>query len=329
MLLLSSIGAVAAADAADAPRKAPAPVVDVPFFSVNDNRLSYAYLPTATNPGGANAGRIEKHVFAFTHFDAWAYGTNFINLSYLRSNDLDPANPCPVVATGCTGRSDFFGQVRSTFGFNQIFDTRAFAFGALNNVSFEVGADLGTSNSYFASATNGFLAGVQFAFTLPYKGYINVAPVFFEAIDHNGFQQCGLVAPPCLTDGATRTDPTWRIETNYNMPLGFLPESLPLSISGYLTVTGPKGTQAAPLTVDRPSNAPTKVEILTEPIRLTLDASRMAWGPKYTHFLDVWVAYRYWQNKFGYDHVLSGSCTGRFSGSCTESSLYTGVTVKF
>ena len=25
-------------------------------------------------------------------------------------------------------------------------------------------------------------------------------------------------------------------------------------------------------------------------------------GPKYSHFVDVWVAYRYWQNKFGLDH---------------------------
>ena len=61
---------------------------------------------------------------------------------------------------------------------------------------------------------------------------------------------------------------------------------------------------------------------------------RWHWGPKYSHFVDVWVAYRYWQNKFGLDHnAMPGVCTiaatGASTHSCTESSLYSGVTVKF
>ena len=47
------------------------------------------------------------------------------------------------------------------------------------------------------------------------------------------------------------------------------------------------------------------VEFNCEPIRLTFDASKAFWGPKYSHFVDVWVAYRYWQNKFGLDHNAS------------------------
>ena len=46
----------------------------------------------------------------------------------------------------------------------------------------------------------------------------------------------------------------------------------------------------------------TKTEFNSEPIRLTFDASKAFWGAKYSHFVDVWVAYRYWQNKFGLDH---------------------------
>jgi hypothetical protein len=55
-------------------------------------------------------------------------------------------------------------------------------------------------------------------------------------------------------------------------------------------------------------------------------------GPKYSHFVDVWVAYRYWQNKFGLDHNTSPACLaapGVSNHSCTESSLYSGITVKF
>jgi hypothetical protein len=51
--------------------------------------------------------------------------------------------------------------------------------------------------------------------------------------------------------------------------------------------------------------------------------------------VDDWVAYRYWQNKFGLDHNRAFACTAVVggatvsNGSCTESSLYSGITVKF
>jgi len=32
---------------------------------------------------------------------------------------------------------------------------------------------------------------------------------------------------------------------------------------------------------------------------LTFDLAKAVWGPKYAHMVDTWVAYRYWQNKFG------------------------------
>jgi hypothetical protein len=47
------------------------------------------------------------------------------------------------------------------------------------------------------------------------------------------------------------------------------------------------------------------------------------------------VAYRYWQNKFGLDHTRAFACTAVVggvtvsNGSCTESSAYAGITVKF
>ena len=78
----------------------------------------------------------------------------------------------------------------------------------------------------------------------------------------------------------------------------------------------------------------TKTEINSEPIRLTFDASKAFLGAKYSHFVTTWVAYRYWQNKFGLDHnAAPGVCTlsdGTVStNSCTEQTVYAGVTVKF
>jgi hypothetical protein len=100
------------------------------------------------------------------------------------------------------------------------------------------------------------------------------------------------------------------------------------AISGRAGWYGPKGDSNAPLTGIMPS----KTELNSEPIRLTFDASKAFWGPKHSHFVDVWVAYRYWQNKFGLDHNNSSVCNvspGVSNNSCTESSLYSGITVKF
>jgi hypothetical protein len=67
--------------AADAnpPVKAPVkakPITDIPFFFVNDDRFTYSYQFTATDPGafsvrpnGSIDGHTAKQVYSFTHFD--------------------------------------------------------------------------------------------------------------------------------------------------------------------------------------------------------------------------------------------------------------------
>jgi hypothetical protein len=345
------------ASAADLPVKAKAkPVADLPFFFVIDDRVSYSWMPKGTDPGafsvkpgGVIDGTTAKSVYSFTHFDAWAYGTNFFNISMYKSDHNDPAGPCTnagVLLSGapatCAGATEFYGLIRSTFGWNEIFNTKAFTMGPLHNISFEVGADGETENSFLSPAKRDFVAGLQFAFDLPYKGFFNVAPLAYKEINHNAFDQCGLFGPgtpgvTCLADGNTDFHTTWAVETNYYMDLGFLPENMQyFSISGRAAWYGPKGdSNSLPglSGVGRFSTA-SKTEFNSEPIRLTFDASKAFMGPKYSHFVDTWVAYRYWQNKFGLDHnAMPGVCTiaatGQSTNSCTESTVYAGVTVKF
>src|SRR6202011_3507761 len=123
-----------------------------------------------------------------------------------------------------------------------------------------------------------FVAGLQFAFDLPYKGFFNVAPLAYKEINHNAFIQCGLFGPgtpgvTCTADGNTDYKTTWAIETNYYMDLGFLPPNLQLfSVSGRAAWYGSKGNQNSPLGIASGGTA-TKVELNSEPIRLTFDAS--------------------------------------------------------
>jgi hypothetical protein len=144
---ISAIAGLSGAYAADLPLKAapPSSVFDMPFFFGNDNRFTYAYLPSGTEVG--NPGNVTKQIFALTHFDVWAYGTNYANLQMLKDDHNYPAGPCPVFGNGCAGTTEFYGVIRSTFGFNEIFNTKAFTMGPLRNVSFEVGGDGKTQNS--------------------------------------------------------------------------------------------------------------------------------------------------------------------------------------
>jgi hypothetical protein len=334
MLTFVALSAISTANAADMPVKATVPADFAPFFFVNDNRLSYAYEPRAIEPGTPNNGVTARQVVAFTHFDAWAYGTNFVNLEFYKSDHNDPAAPCGYRGTGCAGGTEFYGLIRSTLGFNEIFKTKAFSVGPLHNVSLEFGADGSVENTFVGVSKRAGVVGLQFAFDLPYKGYFNIAPLYYKETNHNSFSQCGLFSPgvpgvTCLGDGNTDYKGTWTLESSYYMDLGFLPENLQyFSVSGHASLHGSKGNQNSPLGVAGGGIA-TKPELNSEPIRLTFDASKLMWGPTRSHFVDLWVAYRYWQNKSGLDHNLSSVCTGVYAGSCTESSVFTGVSVKF
>jgi hypothetical protein len=351
-LSLATLAPAGFAGAADIAVKAPKPVADLPFFLVIDDRVTFSYIFSGTDPGvfsvrpdGSINGKTEKQVYSFTHFDVWAYGTNFFTISMYKSGHNDPASPCTNAGTifgtpaDCAGATEIYGLFRSTFGWNEIFNTKAFTMGPLHDISFEVGMDANTENNFLAPAKRDVVAGLQFQFDLPYKGYINVAPLmYYEFSNHNAFDQCGLFpggvpGVTCIRDGNTEFKPTWAVEINYYMDLGFLPPNMQyFSISGRAGWYGKKGTENEPLPFNAITNVNTAVELNSEPIRLTFDASKAVWGPKYSHFVDLWVAYRYWQNKFGLDHKLSGVCNvapGVSNHSCTEESLYSGITVKF
>jgi hypothetical protein len=104
-LSLATLAPAGFASAADMAAKAK-PIIDVPFFFVIDNRVTYSYIFSGTDPGmftvrpnGTIDGKTEKQVFSFTHFDAWAYGTNFFTISLFKSGHNDPASPCTNAGT--------------------------------------------------------------------------------------------------------------------------------------------------------------------------------------------------------------------------------------
>ncbi|MGB7257154.1 MAG: hypothetical protein WBD48_03655 [Pseudolabrys sp.] len=287
--------AASGASAADLPAKAPAADVAPPFFIVNDNSLSYHYEFTATNPG---TGYTPKNVLTYTHFDVWKYGTNFVNIDWLKATNgaQAPAAPCgfPNANVGCEGYTEIFGIVRSTIGWNQLTDSKMFSVGALTNISFLVGADLNTDNTNLGSAKRSIEAGLQFDFATPYKGFFNVGVVAYKEWQHDG------IAASLGTNPSGRVDfnTTWGIELNYVQPLGFLPPSIPLTYKALVTIRGPKGA-------GEPGAAPRTTEYFTQQL-LSLDVGQIVNGKP--NVVSVWGGYRWWKNKFGLDPVPSGLC---------------------
>jgi len=205
LLSLSTLAPAGYAGAADLPVKAQKPPPDLPFFLVIDDRITYSYMPKGTDPGafsfnpnGSINGTTAKSVYSFTHFDVWGYGTNFFTISLFKSGHNDPANPCTNAGgfnsnvpggggfgsafnpADCAGASEIYGLFRSTFGWNELFNTKMFTVGWLHNISFYVGSDANSENTYLAPAKRDWVAGLQFAFDLPYKGFFNVSPIAYK-----------------------------------------------------------------------------------------------------------------------------------------------------
>lgn len=324
-VLLAAILAATAtgvAGAADLPAKAPKAAPALPFFFVNDNSISYRYEFLATNPG---AGKTPKNVFTFTHFDVWKYGTNFINIDWLKATSgQTPSAPCgtvPPAATGCAPYTEIYGFVRSTFGFNEVFGTKAFSYGPLTDVSLMIGADLNTDNTVLGSAKKSIEAGLMFSFATPYKGFLNLTPNVYKEWQHDGFNGTGFFVPNANPSGDVDFDTTWGFEYLWVQPLGFLPPSIPLTFKAFGTVHGPKGC-GEPCTAPNDAGLSRTTEWYSQE-NLELDIGKvLGYRPG---MYSVWAGYRYWINKFGID---PSQRFGNFTAT-TESTWIAGATWTF
>jgi hypothetical protein len=97
-------------------------------------------------------------------------------------------------------------------------------------------------------------------------------------------------------------DSTFKLEANYMVPLSFLG---PVRFAGYIQVTAPKGLDGF--------DHQTKTELHTDN-RLILD-----FGNSKPNWIDLFVGYSYWQNKFGNNHNLDTT------GGSTERTAYVGI----
>jgi hypothetical protein len=305
-LAIASFGSGALA--ADMRVRAVEPPKPPPFFLVNDNAFTYSYAPTATDPF---VGKTAKNIFTFSHFDVWAYGTNFFNVDLLKSDIRDPATPCGYTgfpATGCEGATEIYGFFRSTLGWKQLYGIQFGTF--LTNISWKFGGDANTENNVAAPAKRDVVAGLQFDFALPWGASADISGLYYAEKNHNG-----LVFNP--SSGVKYFKSTWRVESGFRTPLG--PKGTPWSFSSVAGINGPKGTGVGTL-VGNPGAGETKVEYFFTQ-KIALDVGQVVANKP--GMVSVFVAYVYWQNKFGIDHTQDPT------GGSTESTWLFGATAAF
>lgn len=308
---LSILGSsVSAAFAADLPSKAAPPVYEPPissFFLFQDTTLSYRHEFTAHEPGVTLNGQalgpaptIPKEIATLTHVDAWAYGTNFLNVDALFSSNADPAAPETIPYTG-SGAVEIYTVYRGTLSGNALTHSKQFSYGFVKDVSLGFGGDINTKDTLFAPRKRELVAGPQVSFAVP--GYLTVEANFYKEWNHNQFG-----SPDTYSDFR----PTAEFEVTYMQPLDKLAGGLPLTFSGFTNVVLPKGSGGTGAFND------TRTEILTSN-RLSLDVSKYM-GLK-THMVDVFIGDKYWYNKFGVNHAtLNGAI---------EHTLFLGTAVHF
>ena len=286
------------AQAADLPATTPPPIFTTPaasFFLFSDTTVSYHFNPTAREPGVTFSGALQgpapalpKNYATLTHVDAYKYGTNFFNVDFISSTNLDPAAPNTIPNTG-TGAFEIYALYRGTLSGNAVTNSHEFSYGFVKDISLGYGGDINTKDTLFAPRKRDLVIGPQVSFDVP--GFLTIEVNAYKEWNHNAFG-----TPTTYAD--FRVTPEF--EVVYLQPLDKYAGGLPLSFSGFFNVVMPKGSGGI-------AGAPndTRTEILTDN-RITLDVSKYM-GFK-THLVDVFVGDQYWYNKFGTNHkIISGS----------------------
>ena len=258
------------------------------FTAISDTQVSYWHEFTGAEPGVAFP--VSKNVVSLTHFDAWRYGTNFVNIDFLLSDNRDPQYPWggpgfPLPSDGSgigSGALEVFGTYRGTLSFNQLSGTQTFRVGPLRDLSLYVGGDANTKNTAFDPRQRDIIAGLQLAFDVP--GYLNVAAAFYKEWNHNGLVP--LLGNPPGTSEYVSFAPTATFEAQYMRPLDVT--GGPLRLSGFSLLILPKGTDGF--------GVQTLAEFETDN-RLTLDIGKLV--ADRPNLFDAFVGYRFWLNKFG------------------------------
>lgn len=231
----------------------------------SDTSIGYRYGSSFAEP--YNSADIKKHIVNVTHASGYKYGSNYLNLDFLMSDDRD------------ADANEAYLLYRHTLDLGKV-SGRDFKYGLVRGLGLTAGIDINTKNDPgYGSKKRMAVAGPTLMLAVP--GFLNVS--LLGVWESN---------QPVGIDNRYSYDTHAMLNAAWGIPLG----ASGFSFEGYLNYIGAKG--------DNEFRGPTSPETNID-MQIMYDLSG-AWGlPKNT--LRVGLEYQYWRNKFGNPKEVPGS----------------------
>ena len=236
----------------------------------SDTWVSYKYQADSREPNNSND--IAKHTVGFTHASGYKYGSNFLNVDAIKSDQMDPVRG-GTAGQGFEGAQEFYLTYRTNFEAGKV-TGKPMAFGVIKDVALTAGFDINTKNSGSLANKRMLVLGPTFMMKMD-KGFFNIGTFVSKESNHNEFK----------TNKDITFDAAPMLSASWNVPFH---AGLPAKFQGFFNVVGSKGKDG--------SGKDTTTEYFSR--------SSVMWDVGTAMGLKnntVWtgVGYEYWNNKFG------------------------------
>lgn len=242
-------------------------------FDWTDTSVSWKYGTKYAEPFVRHD--ISKNIFALTHANGYQYGTNFLNVDYLISDDNNPAK-----GNVSRGAQEVYVLYRHTLNIGKVLDQKI-AFGPVRGVGLTAGFDWNTKDDSYGSRKQMLLIGPTLMLDVP--GFFNVSLLARNESQHpNGVQS------RYTYDTNLMLNAVWK--------LPFDAGSVPASFEGYANFIESKGKNEFGGKTAPETNIDMKVMF---DVGALLGASKNS--------MQAGFEYQYWRNKYGVPPEVSGS----------------------
>jgi nucleoside-specific outer membrane channel protein Tsx len=227
--------------------------------------VSYRYGTRFREP--FNPQDIAKNIVNFTHADGYAYGTNFLSVDYLMSDDVD------------SNARETYVVYRHTLDLGKV-SGKDLKFGPVRGLGLTGGFDWNTKNDPgYASKKRMLALGPTLMMDVP--GLLNVSVLALWESNH-----------PVGVASRYTYDTHPMLNVVWGLPVG----ALPLTFDGFINYIAAKGKNEF--------GGPTAPEFNVD-AQLMYDVGMQMGLPKSR--IRVGLEYQYWKNKFGNPSTVPGS----------------------
>lgn len=243
----------------------------------SDTAVSWRYGSRFAEP--FNPDHIDKHVLALTHASGYKYGSNYLNLDWLKSDRNDPRS-----LDGDSGAEEAYLLYRHTLDIGAL-SGRELRFGKVKGIGLTAGFDLNTKRDVgYNSRKRMLVVGPTLMWDVP--GFLSTSILLVRESN----APSGAFAPISDVRGRYKYENHPMLNVSWGIPLDER-----WAFEGYANFIAEKGLDET----GNPTGAETNIDM-----QLMYDVGAH-FGQKKNRFR-VGVEYQFWNNKFGNTRVTTG-----------------------